>query len=99
MRRGIDQRIDDLHLLDDRSRPSMGYDQRQRIQFCLDPPPVIFRRPIGRRRLHRGQLYTLRRIGNRFPLRPFDYLRQHPLAKPDPLQPRQFIGEPFNPPG
>src|SRR6058998_3092702 len=33
MRRGIGQRIDDLQLLDDRARPSMGDDNRQRILF------------------------------------------------------------------
>ena len=31
MRRGIGQRIDDLHLLDDRAGPSVRDDERQRI--------------------------------------------------------------------
>ena len=31
MRRRIDQRIDDLHLLDDRARPAVRDDDRQRI--------------------------------------------------------------------
>jgi len=31
MRRGIGQRIDDLHLFDDRAGPSVRNDQRQRI--------------------------------------------------------------------
>src|SRR5215212_8197107 len=31
MRRGIDQRIDDLQLLDDRTRPAVRDDERQRI--------------------------------------------------------------------
>ena len=31
MRRGIGQRIDDLHLLDDRAGPAVRDDQRQRI--------------------------------------------------------------------
>ena len=31
MRRGIGQRIDDLHLFDDRARPSVGDDERQRV--------------------------------------------------------------------
>ena len=31
MRRGIGQRIDNLHLFDDRARPPVRHDQRQRI--------------------------------------------------------------------
>ena len=31
VRRGIGQRIDDLHLFDDRAGPSVGDDERQRI--------------------------------------------------------------------
>jgi hypothetical protein len=31
MRRGIGQRIDDLHLFDDRAGPSVGNDERQCI--------------------------------------------------------------------
>src|SRR6476661_10503963 len=34
---GIGQRIDDLHLLDDRTRPAVGDDERQRIfMFRMD---------------------------------------------------------------
>ena len=31
MRRGIGERLDDLQLLDDRARPPVGDDQRQRV--------------------------------------------------------------------
>src|SRR6266480_2194847 len=49
MRRGIGQRIDDLQLLDDRARPSMSDDNRQRSLFFrtdvneMDVQPVDIR--------------------------------------------------------
>ena len=95
MRRGIGQRIDELHLLDDRAGPSVRDDDRQRIfmfrtdvdemnvqpvdlgdeirhgvQSRLARAPVVFRPPIARELLNRRELYALRRIGNRFLLRP-----------------------------
>src|ERR1044072_9269677 len=95
MGRGIGQRTDELHLLDDRSGPSVRDDNRQRIfmfrtnvdevniqpvdlgdeirqgvQSLLARAPVIFRSPIARELLNRRELHALRRIGNRFLLRP-----------------------------
>src|SRR5260221_10695067 len=48
----------------------LGDELRQGVHFCLDLTPVVIRRPIPRERLDRRELYSLRRICNRFPLGP-----------------------------
>ncbi len=49
----------------------LGQELRQGVQFGFDLAPVIICRPIARQCLHRGELYSLRRICNRFSFRPF----------------------------
>src|SRR5438046_3568542 len=47
-----------------------GHELRQGVHPRLDLTPVVIGRPIGREFLHRGELHALRRITDRFPLRP-----------------------------
>src|SRR5437868_14982006 len=44
---------------------------RQGVQSCLALAPVVFRAPIARERLSRGELHALCGICDRFSLRPF----------------------------
>ena len=48
----------------------LGHELRQGVHSCLDLAPVIICRPIARQCLNRRELYSLRRIWNRFSLRP-----------------------------
>src|SRR5580704_3000771 len=48
----------------------LGEEMRQGVQFCLDLPPVILCGPVASQGLHRCELYSLRRVCNRFMLGP-----------------------------
>jgi hypothetical protein len=48
----------------------LGDELRQGVEPRFHLPPVVFRSPIARERLDRRELYSLRCVRNRFPLRP-----------------------------
>jgi hypothetical protein len=48
----------------------LGDELRQSVEFRLDLAPVIVRAPIARECLNGRELYGLRSVRDRFPLRP-----------------------------